>query len=473
MSDDERIHDPRIPSIGAISQAERMFRVNWIAAELRSPGGVLMLQPDFVAGLGRGARLVDLRTPEELTGPHGYIPGSDWVPLEGAAHRLMSLPKDEPVVLVSRGGERAGAVAQALALQGHRFVTALMGGVVAWRQVGFSTTRDAAILSRANELAPLRPTWEAAKRRLSAEDIAEHVGDPRALRWMKVASMLVSGRLCCVDGRAEAGVIGTPGGDAGEFLLAAASLESLTGKRFDEAGLREMLVCRLDAFGRLYLHTDVHASNEVIRSLRDDRRLDAALERVFEPLEWRRFMSSPPAAVRPIVLEHMTDAGHIGCGHVRLSMQRSEDYGVRQELVRDFLRAFLTLRWEGVDDHEVGVLPGGHAEGAVVNILLADGAEAYSQIPLISPMAGGSQIFLQHPQVAGFLRGQLARFIARSKESGLRGDSEASLLARMNELAAQQLGCTLGALAAGLPVYDVTFDEDDGVRVDARGSVAG
>jgi len=65
------------------------------------------------------------------------------------------------------------------------------------------------------------------------------------------------------------------------------------------------------------------------------------------------------------------------------------------------------------------------------------------------------------------------RLIARSKESGLRGDAEGSLLARMNELAAQQLGCTLGALAAGLPVYDVTFDEDDSVRVDARGSVAG
>jgi rhodanese-related sulfurtransferase len=473
MSDEGRIQDARIPPVGAVAQAERMFRINWISAELRSPSGVPMLSPDFVAALGRGARVVDVRTPDELTGALGYIPGSDWVPLEGAEEVLAALPKDEPLVLVSRGGERAGAVAQHLEAQGHRFVTALMGGVVAWRQVGLSTSRDASLLSRANTLAPLRPTWEAARRQLTREDIEHHVGDPRALRWMKVAALLVSGRLCCVDGRAEAGVVGTPGGDAGELLLAVAALESLSGKRFDDDAMRTLLLCRLDAFGRLYLHTDIHASNETILAMRGDRRLDAALERVFEPLEWRRFLRSPPAAVRPFVLEHMTVAGHLGCGHLRLSMQRGDDYGVRPELVRSFLRAFLTLRWEGVDDHEVGVLPGGHAEGAVVNVLVEGGAEAYAQIPLVSPMAGGSQMFLQHPQVAGFLRGQLARFIARSRQSGLRESAEHELLARMNELGARQLGHTLGALAAGLPVYDVTFDDDDAVRVEARGHVPG
>lgn len=468
----ERITDARIPPIGAIPQAARMFRVNWISAEVRSPTGVPMLSPDFVASLGRNARVLDLRTPDELTGPLGYIPGSVWVPEEEAEARLAACDPSEATVLVSRGGERAGRLAKVMEARGHGLVAALMGGIVAWRQAGYSTLRDPTVLRRA-ALTPLGEVWESSRRALTADDIHAQVGDPRALRWMKVAAMLVNGRLCCVDGRAESGLVGTPGGDAGEFLVAAASLEALTGRRLSEADLRAMLLCRLDAFGRFYLHTDVHASNEVIRSMRDDRRLDEALASVYEPLEWRRFLRAPPEAMREIVMEHILTGPRLGCGHLRLAMQRGDDYGVRPALVRDLLRAFLRLRWEGVEENEMGVLPGGHTEGAVVNVLVEGGAEAYAQIPLVSPMVGGSQVFLQHPQVAGFLRGQLARFLSRTREVGLGEAREGELLAHMNDLASRQLGHTLRALAPGLPVFDVLFRDDDRVEVNLRGVVPG
>ena len=468
----ERISDARIPPTGAIPQAARMFRVNWIAAEVRSPTGVPMLSPDYVASLGRNARVLDLRTPDELTGPLGYIPGSVWVPEDEVEARLSACDPFEATVLVSRGGERAGRVAKVMEGRGHGLVAALMGGIVAWRQAGYSTLRDPAVLAR-GPLAPLGEVWESQRRALTADDIRAQVGDPRALRRIKVAAMLVNGRLCCVDGRAESGLVGTPGGDAGEFLVAAASLEALTGTRLTERQLREMLLRRLDAFGRFYLHTDVHASNEMIRSMREDRRLDEALSKVFEPLEWRRFLRAPPAPVREIVLEHMLAGPKLGCGHVRLALQRSDDYGVRAELVRDLLRAFFLLRWEGVEENEVGVLPGGHAEGAVVNVLIEGGAEAYARIPLVSPMVGGSQVFLQHPQVAVFLRGQVARLLTRARAFGLSEAREGELLAHMNELASRQLGHTLRALAPGLPVFDVLFCDDDRVEVEARGLVPG
>lgn len=469
---DDRLRDPRIPPIGAAPQAARMFRVNWVSAEIRSPSGVPMHSPDFVASLGRNARVVDIRTADELTGPLGHIPGSVWVPEVEVAAQLAALPPDEATILVSGGGERAARVARDLETRGRRFTAALMGGVVAWRQAGYSTSRDVSVRDRAT-LAPLAEVWFGTRRALSADDVRAQVGDPRALRWMKLAAMLVNGRLCCVDGRAESGLIGTPGGDAGEFLLAAAALEALTGRRLDEPALRAMLLCRGDAFGRFYMHTDVHASNDVIVSMRGDRRLDEALAKVAEPLEWRRFLRRPPEELRDIVLEHMLDGPRLGCGHLRLAMQRGDDYGVRPALVRDLLRAFFRLRWEGVDDHEVGVLPGGHAEGAVVNVLIEGGAEAYSQVPLLSPMVGGTQVFLQHPQVAGFLRAQLARFLSRTRETGLGEARERELLSLMNGLAARQLGHTLGALAAGLPIYDVLFRDDDGVEVIRRGEVPG
>jgi hypothetical protein len=107
----------------------------------------------------------------------------------------------------------------------------------------------------------------------------------------------------------------------------------------------------------------------------------------------------------------------------------------------------------------------------VVNVLIEGGAEAYARIPLVSPMVGGSQVFLQHPQVAVFLRAQVARLLTRVRAFGLGEAREGELLAHMNELASRQLGHTLRALAPGLPVFDVLFRDDDGVEVEARGFV--
>lgn len=475
MSDeDERLHDARIPDTGEAHPAERMFRLNWVAAEFRSPSGIALLTTDYVSRLGRAVRLVDLRAAEELAGPLGYIPGSDWLPLADAYPVLAELPDDDPVVLVSRGGERAGELAFRLEQQGKRFVAALFGGVLAWRQAGLSTVRDPEIFTRRGMLREARASWEASKGALSQGDIEAHLGDARSLRWMKIAALLVNGRLSCVDGRDDSGVMGTPGGDAGEFLLSLAGLERVTGRPLDETTLHTLLLRRLDAFGRFYLHTDVTASNALIAALRADRRFDAALARVSHSLEWRRFMASPPLGVRAALLEHMTTVpAHVGCGHLRLAMLHPEKYGIRPKLIEMFLRSFFSLKWQGHDENELAVLPGGHAEGAVVNVVVDHEVDAFSRIPLVSPMAEGSQMFINHPQVSSFLRGQVTRFLARQRDRVTLGPGgEDELNAVLAELAGVQLGHTLSALAAGLPIYEVRFD-DTTARVTAAGVVGG
>jgi rhodanese-related sulfurtransferase len=465
------VNEGRIPAIGSVPPAERMFRVNWVAAELRSPSGIPLHSPDYVSRLGRSTRIIDLRTPEELVGALGYIPGSDWVPTEDAVARLSTLGKDEPMMLISRGGERAGLIAKTLEELGYRYVSSLMGGIVAWRQVGFATVRDEAILERRGTLREIGTRWQAARKILERDDIAAHVGDALSIRWLKLASLLVSGRLSCVDGRDDSGVVGTPGGDAGEFLLALAALERTTGAKLDEATLRTLLLRRIDAFGSFYLHSDVTASNALIAQLRADRRFDEPLANVFEPLEWRAFMSDPPPSIRAALLEHMMKPEHVGCGHLRLSMQRAAEYGVRRELVEGFLRNFFTLRWEGVDENELAVLPGGHAEGAVVNVLLEDEPQAFSRIPLVSPMAQGSQMFINHPQVSCWLREQLVRFLSFQRDLVKLGPGgEAELTKTVDAIGESQLGTTLRALAAGLPIFEVTFVGNQ-ARVEQRGNV--
>ncbi|CAN5120728.1 hypothetical protein BH09MYX1_BH09MYX1_66690 [soil metagenome] len=457
--------------MGSVSQAERMFRTNWVASELRSPSGISLHSPDYASRLGRSTRIVDLRTEEELLGPLGYIPGSDWIPNDEAVAKLSTLGKDEPMMLVSRGAERAGDVAKTLEDMGFRFVSALMGGIIAWRQVGFSTVRDEAILQRRGQLREINARWEASKRVLAREDVARHVGDPLSVRWIKLAALLVSGRLSCVDGRDDSGIVGTPGGDAGEFLLALAALERTSGVRVDDKTLRTLLLRRLYAFGNFYLHSDINASNALIGKLRADARFDEPLSRVSEALEWRHFMNAPPLAIRSALLEHMVEPDHIGCGHLRLSIQRAADYGVRRELVEGFLRTFFALRWEGVDENEVTILPGGHAEGAVVNVMLEDEPEAFSRIPLVSPMAQGSQMFINHPQVSRYLRKQLVRFLAVQRDIVKLGSgAEPELTRAVEEIGATQLGVTLSALAGGLPAFEATFEGEES-RVESRGTI--
>src|SRR5688500_4648532 len=137
MTDEAR--DSLIPPTGSIPQTERMFRVNWVANITRSPSGVPLLRPDFVAKQGRKVRLIDVRDEQELVGVLGYINGSDWVPKDQAMSVLERVDREDAIVFVSAGEERAGAVALALEKAGLRFVACMQGGIIAWRDDGYTT----------------------------------------------------------------------------------------------------------------------------------------------------------------------------------------------------------------------------------------------------------------------------------------------------------------------------------------------
>ncbi len=445
--------DPLIPPVGVLSQADRMFRVNWIASIVRSPSGIPLLPAEFVARQGRSVRLVDVRAPEELTGALGHIPGVDWLPGEHALTLPAGLHRDAPVILISRGGERAGALAKQLEQAGMRLVGSLEGGMVSWKNLGFSTTRDPEIRERPGVLRTISPAL-ANDAELTVERIERHVGDPSSVRFLKLAALLLHGRLSCVDGRDESGVVGTLGGDAGEFLLLLGAIERTSGKQFTQPEVRALFARRLDAMGRFYIHTDINSGNAAIAAMRADPRLDHALEDVSESLQWRRFLQNPPPEVRDAVLEHMLEPSHMGCGHVRLMWQHGERYGVRPELTRMFLQTFLQARWNGAIEAEFVPLAGGHAERAVLQVFIEGELSPFSPIPLVSPSCDGTQMFVCHPQVVVYLRQQLVAFAMQ--QSALVPEMTADDLgATLAEMAAVQSAATLGVLAKGLPIFDV------------------
>jgi len=429
---------------------EERFDLRWTRQLRHDSDGAPLLPPHFVLALGTGVRVVDLRAPGDATGVAGYIPGS--VNLD--AGQIDRLPLDQPVVLVSRTGSDAARTALRMKERGVTHVAALAGGIASWRKLGLGITRDPAGLPSAIE-ADRKVT--ASGTDLTVDRVREHVGDPRSVRWVKMASLVTEGLLSCIDGRDERGVVGTLGGSAGELLLFLAALERAQGVELDESAVRRVLVERLDNFGDFYMHTDDHALEALVADVVADPHMKNATEELESFESWIDFLRRPPAEVREPLLEHLVDPSHIGCGHIRLNLEQSEEYGVRRELIATALRAIYGLCWEGAPEIHLTSLPGGHAEAAVLLVQTEDEVWGLSHIPLISPSCGDQQMFVNHPGVSGYLRKAAVRLLG--------GGQGPELQAALDELAGRQLTATLGHLAKGLPIINVVFRRDGSIDV--------
>lgn len=435
-----------------MSTKDDIFRIRWESQLERDGTGAPLLSPLFVLEQGPGVRLVDLRPSAEAEGILGHIPGSEFLDVD-------RIPGDAPVVLIDRDGRGAASVALELESARTSPIAAMKGGLATWRRLGLGTSRNPV---RSLEPRPAR-TREGT---LSLDEVRDHLGDPRAVRWVKLASLTGLGHCSCVDGRDERGAIGTPGGDAGEFLLSMAALEQMEGTTLDEETVARGLLAHLDSFGDMYMHTDVHAIEKLLEDVRQDSRLADATGGIQTLEEFYEFMGNPAPGLRDALLEQIVDPAHIGCGHIRLMLQHSEEYGIRRELVASFLRAIWRLGWQGAPELVDTLLPGGHEEAAVLNVRVEEELWDLSLIPLVSPACAGVQSFVNHPDVASHLRKAKVQFHVRGLGPlSIAPSRAAELQAAVDELATRQLLATLGHLAQGLPLYEVTFARDGGFEV--------
>ncbi|MCB0216836.1 MAG: rhodanese-like domain-containing protein [Chloroflexi bacterium] len=81
-----------------------------------------------------GALLIDVREPSEYA--EGHIPGITLIPMGEVQDRLAELPRDQPVILTCRSGNRSATVAEFLRGQGYDQVYSMQGGILAWEGAG-------------------------------------------------------------------------------------------------------------------------------------------------------------------------------------------------------------------------------------------------------------------------------------------------------------------------------------------------
>jgi len=88
-----------------------------------------------------GAAVIDVRTPVEFSEVH--VPQARSVPLDELNPGSLQLPKDQPVYLLCRSGQRATKAAEKFAKEGFSQPVVIAGGTLAWIDAQLPVERSA------------------------------------------------------------------------------------------------------------------------------------------------------------------------------------------------------------------------------------------------------------------------------------------------------------------------------------------
>ncbi|ANU08815.1 rhodanese-like domain-containing protein [Paraurantiacibacter namhicola] len=102
-----------------------------------------LVEPDELARLKASddVILIDVRTEEEFS--EGHIPGAWNMPIEDFDPASLPITEGRAIILYCRSANRSAKAAQMLSrAQGGKEVRHLAGGIKAWRNAGYQTTRS-------------------------------------------------------------------------------------------------------------------------------------------------------------------------------------------------------------------------------------------------------------------------------------------------------------------------------------------
>ncbi|HEY3636735.1 MAG TPA: MBL fold metallo-hydrolase [Rhizomicrobium sp.] len=98
--------------------------------------GIWEIGPQVLEEHAARTQILDVREPEEFTGPLGHIEGAKLIPLGELQARAGELTQDRPVVTVCRAGSRSAQAYNILRQAGFTRIANLTGGMVRWRAEG-------------------------------------------------------------------------------------------------------------------------------------------------------------------------------------------------------------------------------------------------------------------------------------------------------------------------------------------------
>ena len=106
--------------------------------------GIWEIEPQNLEEASAAVQIVDVREPQEFSGPLGHIAAAQLLPLGELATRMAELDRTRPVVTVCRAGGRSAQAVLMLQKGGFTQVANLAGGMLRWRADGHPAVGGAA-----------------------------------------------------------------------------------------------------------------------------------------------------------------------------------------------------------------------------------------------------------------------------------------------------------------------------------------
>ncbi len=107
--------------------------------------GIWEIDPHGLEEHAQEVQILDVREPQEFTGPLGHIRGAVLIPLGSLAERAGELARDRPIVTVCRAGSRSAQATVILRDAGFNDAANLAGGMLRWRAEGLAVEGGSAM----------------------------------------------------------------------------------------------------------------------------------------------------------------------------------------------------------------------------------------------------------------------------------------------------------------------------------------
>jgi hypothetical protein len=253
----------------------------------------------------------------------------------------------------------------------------------------------------------------------------------------------------CLDGRITDKMLGTPGGDAGEFVLGLLSYKDLAGIDLTQDLVSEYLTDYLLCMdmSNFYMCTD----NSAIEHLKSELVLDSL------------DIYNPDPSTIPELLDALIEPNNVGDRHLKLMLEYPDLYSIDKSIVEYFITAFYTMLWSSDNPlHEtlyLEVLEGPHKETAFLEVRVNEDCIVEKVAPLISPEDNSTDtmsLLINDIDAASIRRYQIAQFFAEriNNEYNVTTDK---MKGRLDHHGLLFLDITGSYISKGLPFYTATF----------------
>lgn len=253
----------------------------------------------------------------------------------------------------------------------------------------------------------------------------------------------------CLDGRIQDEMLGTPGGDAGEFILGLIVYQDLLGSDLNETYVFDILqeYLRCMETNLFYMCTDQTAIDHLEKEL------------AISDLD----IYAPDESIQNELLDALTEPENIGDTHLRLLMGKPEMYSINSTILKYFIRAFYNTLWDTNNTYSetlyLDILQDSHKETAFLEIKVNDECINELVAPLVAPSNedfDGVSLLINHVNAVIVRRAQNSAFIAEKIDKGEHVSSE-QLFKRIKHHGLLFLDVTGSYVSKDLPFYTAEF----------------